>query len=129
MEDYQLYRSDKQQEELRLLMRKVLRSPAYTNEEADQAVVGFRLLFMILLVAGLEEDCLTPALQVPQTSLENLNDLLPITCTSHFSKESVNPENDGHENKQIQRRADHWLFEASRSRYADQRDWPQTRLQ
>ena len=72
MEDYQLYRSDKQQEELRLLMRTVLRSPTYTDEEADQAVVGFRLLFMILLVAGLEEDCLTPALQVPQTSLENL---------------------------------------------------------
>jgi hypothetical protein len=31
-----------------------------------------------------------------------LADLLPINRTSHFSKKSINPENDGHENKQIQ---------------------------
>jgi len=42
--------------------------------------------------------------------LEVVFDLLPINRTSHFSKKSINPENDGHENKQIQRRANHWFF-------------------
>ena len=36
-----------------------------------------------------------------------LTALLPISRTSYFSKKSINPENDGHENKQIQRRANH----------------------
>jgi hypothetical protein len=56
-------------------------------------------------------------------------DLLPINRTSHFSKKSINPENDGHENKQIQRRANHWFSAAGRSRYADQGDWTQARFQ
>ncbi len=30
-------------------------------------------------------------------------DLLPLSRTIYSSKESINPENDGHENKQIQR--------------------------
>ena len=34
----------------------------------------------------------------------------PINRTSDFSKESINLENDGHENKQIQRRADYWFL-------------------
>ncbi len=46
-------------------------------------------------------------------------DLPPINRTSHFSKKSINPENDGHENEQIQRRADHWVSEASRGRQAN----------
>jgi hypothetical protein len=48
--------------------------------------------------------------------LDRTRDLLLVNHTSYFSKESINPENDGHENKQIQRRTDHWLFEAGRSR-------------
>ena len=35
-------------------------------------------------------------------------DLPPTNRTSHISKESINPENDGHENKQIQRRITEW---------------------
>jgi hypothetical protein len=31
-------------------------------------------------------------------------------ATRYFSGESINPEKDGHENKQTQRRADHSLF-------------------
>jgi hypothetical protein len=38
-----------------------------------------------------------------------VGDLLPINRTGYFSKKSINPENDGHENKQIQRRADQQL--------------------
>jgi L-serine dehydratase len=56
-------------------------------------------------------------------------DLPPINRTSYFSKKSINPENDGHENKQIQRRANHWLSAAGRSGHADQGDRAQTRLQ
>ena len=56
-------------------------------------------------------------------------DLPPINRTSHFSKKSVDMENDGHENEQILRRADHWISEASRSRYANQGDRAQARLQ
>ena len=58
-----------------------------------------------------------------------MDDLPPITRTSHSSKKSINPENDGHENKQIQRRENHWLSAPSRSGHADQGDRPQTRLQ
>jgi hypothetical protein len=53
----------------------------------------------------------------------------PINRTSYFSKKSINPENDGHENKQIQRRANHLLSAAGRSGHADQGDRAQTRLQ
>jgi DNA invertase Pin-like site-specific DNA recombinase len=60
---------------------------------------------------------------------ERTNDLLPLNRTSHFSKESINPENDGHENKQIQRRANHWFSAAGRGWHADQGDRTQTRLQ
>jgi len=56
-------------------------------------------------------------------------DLPPINRTSYFSKKSINLENDGYENKQIQRRANHWFSKASRSRYADHGDRAQTRLQ
>ncbi len=52
------------------------------------------------------------------------DDLPPINRTSHISKKSINPENDGHENKQIQRRADHWFPAAGRSWHADQGDRP-----
>jgi len=37
------------------------------------------------------------------------SDLHPIRRTRHFPKKSINPENDGNENKQIQRRADNWF--------------------
>ena len=37
-------------------------------------------------------------------------DLPPPNRTSHFSKKPVSMENDGHENEQVQRRADHWLL-------------------
>ena len=43
--------------------------------------------------AGTEESVFTKSYAI---------DLLPINRTSHFSKKSINPENDGHENKQIQ---------------------------
>ena len=33
---------------------------------------------------------------------KNIRDLSSVIRTSHFSKKSINPENDGHENKQIQ---------------------------
>jgi hypothetical protein len=56
-------------------------------------------------------------------------DLPPINRTAHFSKKSITLENDGHENKQIQRRADHWFSAAGRSRHADQGDRSQARLQ
>jgi hypothetical protein len=46
-------------------------------------------------------------------------DLRPINRTSHFSRKSITMKNDGHENKQIQRRADHLISEASGGRYAD----------
>ena len=58
-----------------------------------------------------------------------LNDLLPTTRTSHFSKKSINPENDGHESKQIQRRKDHWISAAGGRGHADQGDRAQTRFQ
>jgi hypothetical protein len=56
-------------------------------------------------------------------------DLPPINRTSHISKKSITLENDGHENKQIQRRADHWFPAAGRIRHADQGTWAQARLQ
>ena len=56
-------------------------------------------------------------------------DLPPINRTSHISKKSITLENDGHENKQIQRRADHWFSAVGRSRHADQGTWAQARLQ
>ena len=34
-------------------------------------------------------------------SVFEASDLPPISRTSYFSKKSINPENDGHENKQI----------------------------
>ena len=55
----------------------------------------------------------------PGKRSEGMADLLPIGRTSHISKKSITPENDGHENKQIQRRANHWIFKVSRGRYAD----------
>ena len=61
--------------------------------------------------------------------LARQSDLPPANRTSLNSKKFVNQENDGHKNQQIQRRANHWLFEAGRSGYADQRDRAQTRLQ
>ena len=42
-----------------------------------------------------------------ETVEDRKGDLLPMSRTSHFSKKSINPENDGHQNKQIQRRTDH----------------------
>ena len=58
-----------------------------------------------------------------------VGDLLPINRTSYFSKKSIYSENDGHENKQIQRRANHWFFEAGRSGHADQGNRAQARFQ
>nr|MDP2191369.1 hypothetical protein [Rhodoferax sp.] len=45
-------------------------------------------------------------------------DLPPPSHTIVNSRKSVNQENDGYENQQIQRRANHWLFEAGRGRHA-----------
>ena len=56
-------------------------------------------------------------------------DLPPTNRTSYSSKKSINPENDGHENKQIQRRADHWFPAAGRGWDADQGDRTQTWFQ
>ena len=44
--------------------------------------------------------------------------MLPKNRASHFSKKSIILENDGLETKQIQRRADHWIFEAGQSEHA-----------
>ena len=41
---------------------------------------------------------------------------------------SLNVENDGHEEEQIQRRTDQWLLEASRVRQADQGVVPASQL-
>ncbi len=48
-------------------------------------------------------------LMVKISARRDLPDLPPVNRTSYFSKKSINPENDGHENKQIQRSADHWF--------------------
>ena len=55
-------------------------------------------------------------------------DLPPINRTSHSSKESITLENDGHENQQIQRRANHRLSAPSRGRDANQGHRPQAWL-
>ena len=68
-------------------------------------------------------------LQRGSKSCTRTSDLLPINCTVHFPNKYINPENDGYENKQIHRGADHWLSAPGRGRYADQGDWAQTRLQ
>ena len=67
------------------------------------------------------------------TYLENTDfrddDLPPTSRTSIKFVKSVNQENDGHEEEQIYRRADHWLSEAGRGRHPDQGGLPQWRVQ
>ena len=53
----------------------------------------------------------------------------PISCTSHFSRKSINPENDGRENKEIQRRTNYWFSAAGRGGHANQGNRAQTRFQ
>jgi len=49
-----------------------------------------------------------------------LNDLPPNSRTNVKFVKSVTMENDGHEEEQIYRRADHWFLEAGRSGHANQ---------
>ena len=42
--------------------------------------------------------------------------LSPYSTYLLFFGESIDPENDGHECKQIEQRADHWLFKVSLSK-------------
>jgi hypothetical protein len=69
----------------------------------------------------------------PRASLIELRrsegDVLLIKRTNHFAKQLMYRENDGHENKQMQRRADYWFSAAVRSQHANQGHRAQTRLQ